>query len=79
MGLKVINISKSSEIVAKLKEAYNTGPVFCNIEINPDQALSVLKSGASLDNQIPLLPLRDLTNSVNLILKLKRDTHDNKL
>jgi len=57
MGLKVINISKSSEIIAKLKEAYNTtGPVFCNIEINPGQKLyPVLKSGASLDNQMPLL------------------------
>lgn len=57
MGLPVINISKSSDIARKLKEAYATpGPVFCNIEINPNQKLyPVLKAGASLDNQMPLM------------------------
>ncbi len=62
MGLKVISISKSSEIAAKLKEAYaTTGPVFCNIEINPNQKLyPVLKAGAPLENQMPLLPPEQL-------------------
>ena len=62
MGLKIISISKSSEIVAKLKEAYDTtGPVFCNIEINPNQKLyPVLKAGASLENQMPLIPAEQL-------------------
>ena len=62
MGLKIISISKSSEIVAKLKEAYDTtGPVFCNIEINPNQKLyPVLKAGASLENQMPLISAEQL-------------------
>jgi acetolactate synthase-1/2/3 large subunit len=41
------------------------GPVFCNVEINPDQKLyPVLKFGASLENQMPLMPadrLKELT------------------
>ena len=58
MGLPVITISKSSEISQKLREAYAmSGPVLCNIEINPDQKLyPVLKAGAELDNQMPLMP-----------------------
>ena len=45
-------------ITQKLKEAYDiSGPVFCNIEINPNQKLyPVLKAGASLENQMPLIP-----------------------
>ena len=62
MGLPVITISKSSEITQKLREAYAMkGPVFCNIEINPDQKLyPVLKAGADLDNQMPLMPADQL-------------------
>jgi len=58
MGLPVVSISKSSDIARKLKVAYAMpGPVFCNIEINPDQKLyPVLKAGASLENQMPLMP-----------------------
>jgi acetolactate synthase-1/2/3 large subunit len=34
------------------------GPVFCNIEINPNQKLyPVLKAGAPLENQMPLMPV----------------------
>lgn len=57
MGLPVITISKSSEVTQKIQEAYAmSGPVFCNIEINPAQKLHpVLKAGASLDNQMPLM------------------------
>jgi acetolactate synthase-1/2/3 large subunit len=62
MGLPVITISKSSEISQKLREAYAmSGPVLCNIEINPDQKLyPVLKAGAELDNQMPLMPADQL-------------------
>ena len=62
MGLPVINISKTSEVIEKLKEAYSqSGPVFCNIEINPDQKLHpVLKAGDPLENQIPLMSNEDL-------------------
>jgi acetolactate synthase-1/2/3 large subunit len=62
MGLPVITVSKSSEIVAKLREAYATpGPLFLNVEINPDQKLyPVLKSGAPLENQMPLLAPHEL-------------------
>jgi acetolactate synthase I/II/III large subunit len=58
MGLPVVSISKSSDIVPKLREAYAMpGPVFCNIEINPNQKLyPVLKSGEPLENQMPLMP-----------------------
>jgi acetolactate synthase I/II/III large subunit len=57
MGLHVINVSKVSEISARLIEAYSLpGPVFLNVEINPDQKLSpVLKAGSALDNQLPLM------------------------
>ena len=57
MGLPVVSISKSSDIVRKLKEAYAMpGPVFCNIEIDPNQKLyPVLKSGEPLENQMPLM------------------------
>lgn len=62
MGLPVITISKSSEIAAKLKQAYaSRGPLFLNVEINPDQKLyPVLKSGAPLENQMPLLEANEL-------------------
>lgn len=62
MGMPVISISKSSEIRAKLKEVYAmSGPMFCNIEINPNQKLyPVLKAGAPLENQMPLLSAEQL-------------------
>lgn len=58
MGLPVITIARTSEVPRRLKEVYATpGPVFCNVEINPDQKLyPMLKYGASLENQMPLLP-----------------------
>jgi acetolactate synthase I/II/III large subunit len=62
MGLQVITISKSSEILADLARVYALeGPVFCNVEINPDQKLyPVLKSGAKLDDQMPLIQTEKL-------------------
>jgi len=58
MGLPVITISRTSEVPRALNEVYATpGPVFCNVEINPDQKLyPMLKYGASLENQMPLIP-----------------------
>lgn len=57
MGLRVVTISRTSDIASKLGEVYATaGPVFCNVEINPDQKLHpVLRSGEPLDNQMPLI------------------------
>jgi acetolactate synthase-1/2/3 large subunit len=62
MGLPVMTITKSSEIAGQLKQLYQmTGPVFCNVEINPDQKLHpVLKAGAPLDDQMPLIPAEKL-------------------
>lgn len=62
MGLPVVNIAKSSDITRKLKEAYAMpGPVFLNVEINPNQKLyPVLKAGAPLENQMPLMPAERL-------------------
>lgn len=58
MGLPVVTISKTSDVPGLLREVYAMpGPVFCNVEINPNQKLHpVLKYGATLDNQIPLMP-----------------------
>lgn len=58
MGLKVVDISATPDIAAKLKEAYaQPGPVLCNIEINPAQKLyPVLKFGSPLEDQLPALP-----------------------
>lgn len=64
MGLPVITIRKTSEIAAQLREAYaRPGPLFLNVEINPDQKLyPVLKSGAPLENQMPLLDAKVLAD-----------------
>lgn len=58
MDFPVVTIDRSSDIPRKLREVYATaGPVFCNVEINPDQKLyPVLKSGATLENQQPPIP-----------------------
>jgi len=68
MGLPVVSISKTSDIKRKLTEAYAMpGPVFCNIEINPNQKLyPVLKAGDPLENQMPLMP----TDKLNALCKI---------
>jgi acetolactate synthase-1/2/3 large subunit len=62
MGLPVVTISKTSDTSRLLREVYATaGPVFCNVEINPDQKLyPVVKYGSSLENQLPLMPSEQL-------------------
>ena len=62
MGLPVVTVDASSDITAQLENVYRTpGPVFCNVEIRVDQKLHpVLKSGAPLDDQMPLMPREKL-------------------
>lgn len=57
MGLKTVAIRKTSEMSAALSDIYaSPGPVFCNVEINPDQKLyPVLKFGAPLESQLPAM------------------------
>ncbi len=55
--LPTITINKKEMMEQQLREAYEfIGPVFVNVEIDPDQKLyPVLKYGAALENQLPLL------------------------
>ena len=57
MGLRVIDIVRTGEIDACLREVYATpGPVLCNVEINPNQKLyPVVKFGSPLEDQLPAL------------------------
>jgi acetolactate synthase-1/2/3 large subunit len=61
--LPLVSINSTSNISQQLKKVYNTlGPVFCNVEVRPDQKLyPVVKFGQPLDNQMPLLPPGKLT------------------
>lgn len=69
MGMPVFTIRYSSEIVKILSDAYShRGPLLLNVEINPDQKLYPFsKSGATLDDQIPLLDSTKLA-ALNLLL-----------
>jgi acetolactate synthase-1/2/3 large subunit len=57
MGFPVVTISRTTEIPSKITEVYShDGPVFCNVEINPDQKLTpFLKFGHTLVHQFPPL------------------------
>jgi acetolactate synthase-1/2/3 large subunit len=57
MGFPVVTISRMTDISAKITEVYShVGPVFCNVEINPDQKLvPFLKFGHTLEHQFPPL------------------------
>jgi acetolactate synthase-1/2/3 large subunit len=57
MGFPVVTIRQTSDVKNRLREVFRTkGPVFCNVEINPDQKLfPVLKYGHSLEDQMPLI------------------------
>jgi len=57
MGLEVITIDDEATAAERLAQVYaRSGPVFCNVEINPDQKLyPVVKFGAALENQLPSL------------------------
>lgn len=55
VGLPTVTVAKSSGMKRQLEEVYAmTGPVFCNVEIRPEQKLHpVLKFGAPLEDQMP--------------------------
>jgi acetolactate synthase-1/2/3 large subunit len=57
MGLPVFTIDGTRSIAEDLRRIYATpGPVFVNVEINPDQKLyPVVKFGSPLENQLPSL------------------------
>lgn len=57
MGFPLVTINRTSEIAVNLQKVYSTpGPVFCNVEIRPDQKLyPVVKFGQPLENQMPLM------------------------
>jgi acetolactate synthase-1/2/3 large subunit len=58
LGVPSVTIDGSEPIAETLARIYaEPGPIFVNVEINPDQKLyPVLKYGAPLENQSPLLP-----------------------
>src|SRR5207237_1151038 len=55
MDLPTVTIDGREPISERLRQVYATpGPVFCNVEINPDQKLHpVLKFGSPLEDQLP--------------------------
>jgi acetolactate synthase-1/2/3 large subunit len=57
LGLETYLIDGGRPIAAELAKIYaESGPVFVNVEINPNQKLyPVLKFGAALENQLPSL------------------------
>ncbi len=57
MGLKTVTIDDAAQMPKQLAEIFSEdGPVFVNVEINPDQRLyPVLKFGAPLEDQLPAL------------------------
>lgn len=68
MGFPIVSIRQSSEIKRRLREVFGIrGPVFCNVEINPDQKLfPVLKYGHSLEDQMPLLEREKLDQILSM-------------
>ncbi len=57
LGVPAVTIDGKLPVAAELAKVYaQPGPVFVNVEINPDQKLyPVLKFGSALENQSPLL------------------------
>ncbi|WP_169543634.1 thiamine pyrophosphate-binding protein [Sneathiella aquimaris] len=62
MGLKTVTLNNKDRLEADLEEIFAyEGPVFVNVEINPDQRLfPVLKFGAALEDQLPALDQSDI-------------------
>ena len=67
LGLDVVTISSTGDIREQLADLYiHRAPIFCNIEINPDQKLyALLKFGMALENQFPPM---DQVKSSSLML-----------
>jgi acetolactate synthase-1/2/3 large subunit len=57
LGIPAVTVDGSGPVAEELAAIYaRTGPVFVNVEINPNQKLyPVLKFGAALENQMPAL------------------------
>ena len=57
MGLKTVTMDDAAQMKSQLAEIFaEDGPIFVNVEINPDQRLyPVLKFGAPLEDQLPAL------------------------
>jgi acetolactate synthase-1/2/3 large subunit len=57
MDLPTVTVDGSASIADVLAKVYATpGPVFCNVEISPDQKLyPVLKFGSALEDQLPAI------------------------
>jgi acetolactate synthase-1/2/3 large subunit len=56
-GLSAITIDQESLVAKQLRDIYlHPGPLFVNVEINPEQKLyPVLKFGSALENQLPYI------------------------
>ena len=66
LDLDVVTINSTGDIREQLTDIYiHRAPIFCNIEINPDQKLyPFLKFGMALENQFPPM---DQTKSRSLM------------
>lgn len=66
LGLKVVNIDQSSLVVEQLNDIYmHSGPIFVNVQINPEQKLyPVLKFGSPLENQLPYIPNEEIAREM---------------
>jgi acetolactate synthase-1/2/3 large subunit len=73
MGFEVITIDSPENLREGLRTSYNhEGPIFINVEINPDQKLyPVVKFGEPLENQLPLLPSEVLKDEMIIPLYQK--------
>jgi acetolactate synthase-1/2/3 large subunit len=61
-GLEAITIDQASLVTQQLRDIYlHPGPLFVNVEINPEQKLyPVLKFGSALENQLPYIPEEEI-------------------
>jgi acetolactate synthase-1/2/3 large subunit len=61
-GIPAITIDQESLVAQQLKDIYlHPGPLFINVEINPEQKLyPVLKFGSALENQLPYIPEEEI-------------------
>ena len=65
-GLFAVTIDEESMVEQRLKDIYTyPGPVFVNVEINPEQKLyPVLKFGSALENQLPYIPDQEIAREM---------------
>lgn len=65
-GLSAITICQESLAANQLKDIYlHSGPLFVNVEINPEQKLyPVLKFGSALENQLPYIPEEEISSEM---------------